>query len=100
MYRTLAPLPPPTETEIAEQARSIRNRFIRATDPMVITDYSIHDEYLTSLQREELFAVRMSFKRWPAEAGWPHIPLPVVPQWISDELSTRGYALPAWPLQG
>ncbi|MFX2611942.1 hypothetical protein [Enterobacter mori] len=85
MFGAVSLLPPPAEAEI----RRIRNHFLCASGPLVITDYSIHDEYLTSTQREELFAVRMNFKRRPAQPGWPHLPRPIVPQWISDELSVR-----------
>lgn len=97
MYGAVSPAPSPPESEIAYQARCARNSFVRASDPLTITDYSINDEYLTTAQREELFAVRMSFKRWPAQPGWPHIALPTVPQWINDELNARGYTLPQWP---
>lgn len=85
---------------VTHQAREIRDGFLAATDPLVIADYSINDVYLSTEQREILFSTRLEFKRWPAQEGWPHIPLPIVPQWISDELNARGYTLPAWPQQG
>lgn len=90
----------PTVEEFTLEARKIRNDFILATDPLVIADYSINDVYLSQEQREELFATRLDFKRWPSQPGWPDIPLPAVPAWISEELIVRGYMMPAWPQEG
>lgn len=98
IYGPVGPyVPPPVSLEqLQVHARLVRNSFIDATDRMTITDYTICDEYLTTGQREELFATRLNFRQWPAQPGWPQIPLPAVPQWISYELSTHGYVLPAW----
>ncbi|WP_368766714.1 hypothetical protein [Enterobacter hormaechei] len=77
-------------------ARQLRDGFIRATDPMVITDYTIDDIYLSTEQRQELFDTRLAFKKWPKQEGWPRIPLPSVPEWIKEELANRNYSIPSW----
>lgn len=81
---------------LSEQARLIRDGFIKATDNMVLTDYTINDVYLTTEQRQELFDTRLAFKRWTKQEGWPEIPLPTIPDWITQELASRNYTIPHW----
>ena len=80
-------------------ARKLRDEFITATDILTTLDYTIHDAYLTDPQRQELFATRLNYKKWPTNPGWPEIPLPDVPGWIMDDISLRGYAAAVWPEQ-
>lgn len=79
-------------------ARGVRDKFLNKSDSLVIQDYTINDEYLTTDQRNELFSTRLNFKKWPSQTGWPDISLPTVPEWILTELQTKNYTLPAWPL--
>ena len=82
--------------DINDKARLIRDEFLKATDGMVTTDYTINDIYLTSEQRQELFDIRLGFKKWPKSEGWPLISLPPVPDWILSDLNGKGYKLPEW----
>lgn len=100
IYGPVAPYTPPEVTPemYAQQARRQRDNFLKITDHFVITDYTINDVYLSEEQRQELFSVRLSFKQWPKQPGWPDIPFPDIPQWIADEIINTGYALPVWPV--
>ncbi|AKA37443.1 tail fiber assembly protein [Yersinia ruckeri] len=86
----------------AAVARRYRDNFIRATDPMMVSDYSIDDAPLTEPQRRELIATRLAFKQWPTLAGWPLIELPVIGEsdksrWLLTEAVNNGYVVPEWP---
>lgn len=92
----------PTEDELAAHARRYRDAFIQATDPMMVSDYSIDDAPLTESQRSELITARLAFKQWPTLAGWPLIELPVISQpdksrWLLTEAVNNGYVVPVWP---
>lgn len=86
----------------AAVARQYRDAFIKATDPMMVADYSIDDEPLTEDQRRELIATRLAFKQWPMLADWPLIALPVMGEldksrWLLTEAVNNGYVVPVWP---
>lgn len=100
-YGTIQPYtPPPVTAEmLANQARQLRDKFISITDKFVITDYTINDVYLSDVQRQELFAVRLDFKKWPSQPDWPSIPLPAIPEWIGNEIINRGYEIPSWSVK-
>lgn len=89
-------------TEKQEIGRSIRNTFIRATDVMMLSDYTINDTLLTDEQKEEVTATRIAFKTWPTLDNWWNMDLPSVPQWIiNDAHDNRAYEHPTkdqWPL--
>ncbi|CND23623.1 phage tail protein [Yersinia pseudotuberculosis] len=93
-----APLPAPlTSDELAAKARQYRDFFIEATDPMMVSDYSIDDMPLTSEQRRELAETRLAFKTWPTQENWPRIELPDIPYWLLIEAVNQGYRVPVWP---
>ena len=83
--------------KIAAFARSHRNAFIVATDPMMVSDYCIDDTPLTKAQRTELIATRAAYRSWPTLANWPLIELPELPQWLLIEAVNQGYRVPVWP---
>ncbi|HDL7837079.1 TPA: phage tail protein [Yersinia enterocolitica] len=93
----LSPPPPLTTDELAAKARQYRDSFIVATDPMMVSDYSIDDKPLTDAQRSELIAVRATYRAWPTSANWPLIELPALPQWLLIEAVNQGYRVPVWP---
>ncbi|MGL4486522.1 MAG: phage tail protein [Yersinia sp. (in: enterobacteria)] len=88
----------------AAVARRYRDAFIKATDPMMVSDYSIEDQLITEEQRTELVAIRLAYKQWPSQDGWPLIELPVItptgtdkPSWLLVEAVNNGYQVPVWP---
>ncbi|CNG46970.1 tail fiber assembly protein [Yersinia similis] len=82
---------------VAAVARRYRDAFIEATDPMMVSDYSIDDMPLTSEQRRELAETRLAFKTWPTQENWPRIELPDIPYWLLIEAVNQGYRVPVWP---
>lgn len=91
------PAPVITADDVAATARRHRDAFIRATDSMMVGDYSIDDKPLTDAQRSELMTVRLAYKSWPTVAGWPLIELPELSQWLLIEAVSQGYRVPVWP---
>ncbi|CCE26322.1 g299 [Yersinia phage phiR1-37] len=97
-------IPPYQYSTVEKQdiGRGIRNTFIRATDVMMLSDYTINDTLLTDKQKEEVTSTRIAFKTWPTLDNWWDMPLPSVPQWIIDDAhDNRGYIHPSanqWPL--
>lgn len=91
-----------SDDEKKEIGRSIRNTFVKATDVMMLSDYTINDTLLTDEQKEEVTATRIAFKTWPTFDNWWDMDLPSVPQWIIDDAhNNRGYNHPTedqWPL--
>lgn len=89
-------------TEKQEIGRSIRNTFVKATDVMMLSDYTINDTLLTDDQKKEVADTRIAFKTWPTLDNWWNSPLPDVPQWIIDDAHrNRNYNHPTteqWPL--
>lgn len=83
--------------QIAALARQYRDAFITATDPMMVSDYSIDDTPLTNTQRTELTANRAEYRAWPTVESWPLIALPELPQWLLIEAVNQGYRVPVWP---
>ncbi|WP_145491604.1 tail fiber assembly protein [Yersinia rohdei] len=83
--------------KIAAFARSHRNAFIVATDPMMVSDYCIDDIPLSEAQRSELIATRAAYRSWPTLAHWPLIALPELPHWLLIEAVNQGYRVPVWP---
>ncbi|EKN5087434.1 TPA: tail fiber assembly protein [Yersinia enterocolitica] len=83
--------------ELAAKARHYRNAFIIATDPMMVSDYSIDDKPLTEAQRSELAITRAAYRAWPTVTGWPLVELPELPQWLLIEAVNQGYRVPVWP---
>ncbi|AKP32168.1 tail fiber assembly protein [Yersinia aleksiciae] len=83
--------------KIAAFARSHRNALIVATDPMMVSDYSINDTPLTKAQRSELTVTRAAYRAWPTLENWPLIELPELPQWLLIESVNQGYIIPSWP---
>ncbi|WP_145588558.1 phage tail protein [Yersinia aldovae] len=94
-----ADISPPllTANELAATARSYRDAFITATDPMMVSDYCIGDTPLTKAQRTELTTTRAAYRAWPALENWPLIELPELPQWLLIEAVNQGYIVPTWP---
>ncbi|EMU6154328.1 TPA: phage tail protein [Yersinia enterocolitica] len=90
---------PPTADKLASTARYYRDAFIIATDPMMVSDYSIDDVPLTEAQRSELIATRAAYRSWTTLANWPLIELPELPQWLLIEAVNQGYRVPVWPEQ-
>ncbi|CND78528.1 hypothetical protein [Yersinia kristensenii] len=88
---------PPSNEVLSRQARGYRDLFITATDPVMVSDYSIDDAPLTAEQRSELTKTRLLFKQWPTQEGWPLIELPDIPQWLLIESVNHGYRSPDWP---
>ncbi|WP_392433204.1 phage tail protein [Yersinia sp. HM-2024] len=82
---------------LAATARMFRDTFIIATDPLMVSDYSIDDAPLTEEQRGELIGVRAIYRSWPTVAGWPLVELPELPQWLLIEAVNNGYRVPIWP---
>nr|WP_258953870.1 hypothetical protein [Yersinia bercovieri] len=78
-------------------ARHYRDAFIVATDPLMVSDYSIDDVPLTTQQRDELIATRATYRAWPTVENWPLIELPELPQWLLVEAVNQGYRVPVWP---
>ncbi|EKN6156618.1 phage tail protein [Yersinia enterocolitica] len=68
-----------------------------ATDPMMVSDYSIDDMPLTEAQRSELTIIRAAYRAWPTVAGWPLVEMPELPQWLLIEAVNQGYRVPVWP---
>ncbi|MGP2542421.1 phage tail protein [Yersinia sp. 2541 StPb PI] len=92
------PSPALTADELAAKARSYRDAFIIATDPMMVSDYCIDDTPLTQAQRTELTAIRSDYRAWPTRENWPLIDLPELPQWLLIEAVNQGYRVPDWPV--
>ncbi|CNJ31085.1 phage tail protein [Yersinia mollaretii] len=93
-------IPPPeplTADELNATARQYRDNFIVATDPMMVSDYSIDDIPLTEAQRTELTTARAIYRVWPTVENWPLIELPELPQWLLVEAVNQGYRVPVWP---
>ncbi|WP_227728827.1 tail fiber assembly protein [Yersinia proxima] len=90
-------IPPLTPDQLAAKARAHRDDFIIATDPMMVSDYSIDDIPLTETQRAELTATRAAYRSWPTLENWPLIELPELPQWLLIEAVNQGYRVPTWP---
>ncbi|HDL7338297.1 TPA: phage tail protein [Yersinia enterocolitica] len=91
-------LPPMlTSEQLAAIARQYRDAFIVATDPIMVSDYSIDDTPLTEVQRTELTAIRTAYRVWPTQDDWPLIELPELPQWLLVEAVNQGYFVPTWP---
>lgn len=86
-----------TEDEIKALARGLRDKFLEATDKLLVQDYTIDDVPLTEEQKSELVEVRLNFKLWPSVDGWPNIELPAIPRWILIEAVNNGYIVPNWP---
>ncbi|WP_432340293.1 phage tail protein [Yersinia enterocolitica] len=84
---------------LAAIARQHRDAFIIATDPMMVSDYSIDDVPLTEAQRSELTIIRAAYRAWPTVTGWPLVELPELPQWLLIEAVNQGYRVPVWPEQ-
>ncbi|EOY1422735.1 phage tail protein [Yersinia sp. Marseille-Q3913] len=82
---------------LAATARMYRDSFIHATDPLMVSDYSIDDMPLTEAQRSELTIIRAAYRAWPTVAGWPLVEMPELPQWLLIEAVNQGYRVPAWP---
>ncbi|HHL2562317.1 TPA: phage tail protein [Yersinia enterocolitica] len=93
----VSPQQPLTSDELAAKARIHRDDFIIATDPMMVSDYSIDDISLTEAQRAELTATRAAYRSWPTLENWPLIELPELPQWLLVEAVNQGYRVPVWP---
>ena len=91
------PVPTLIQDELAAKARHYRNAFIIATDPMMVSDYSIDDVPLTEAQRSELTIIRAAYRAWPTVTGWPLVELPELPQWLLIEAVNQGYRVPVWP---
>lgn len=92
------PAPPAlTSDELAAKARSYRDDFIIATDPIMVSDYCIDDTPLTQNQLTELTTVRAAYRAWPTLESWPLIELPELPQWLLVEAVNQGYIVPTWP---
>ncbi|MBW5823625.1 tail fiber assembly protein [Yersinia kristensenii] len=91
------PVPTVTADNIAATARSYRDAFIKATDSMMVGDYSIDDNPLTDAQRSELTAIRTAYRAWLTSANWPLIKLPELPQWPLIEAVNQGYRVSARP---
>lgn len=94
--------PPLSSDQLSLTARQYRDAFIRATDPMMVSDYSIGDVPLTEDQRRELIATRAMYRTWPTLAGWPLIVLPAIGKfdkshWLLVEAVNNGYVVPEWP---
>ncbi|CNH16779.1 putative tail fiber assembly protein [Yersinia intermedia] len=83
--------------KVATTARQYRDAFIVATDPLMVSDYSIDDKPLTEAQRRELTTTRTAYRAWPTLANWPLIELPALPQWLLIEAVNQGYRVPVWP---
>ncbi|MCE1279765.1 tail fiber assembly protein [Enterobacter hormaechei] len=86
-----------TEDEVKALARGLRDKFLEATDKLLVQDYTIDDVPLTEEQKSELAEVRLNFKRWPSVEDWPNIELPAIPRWILIEAVNNGYIVPDWP---
>ncbi|EPD1595154.1 phage tail protein [Yersinia enterocolitica] len=86
-----------TSDQLAAIARQYRNAFIVATDPMMVSDYSIDDTPLTEIQRTVLTTTRAAYRVWPTLEDWPLIELPEPPQWLLIEAVNQGYRVPVWP---
>ena len=88
--------------EKQEIGRKFRNKFVFATDVMMLSDYTMNDTLLTDEQKEEIANTRIAFKVWPTTDNWWDTPLPTVPQWIIDDAAkNRAYEHPTedqWPL--
>ncbi|MFW5398097.1 phage tail protein [Yersinia sp. 1252 StPb PI] len=93
----IPPPPPLSADELAATARRYRDAFIVATDPIMVSDYSIDDKPLTEVQRSELTTTRAIYRAWPTLANWPLIELPASPQWLLIEAVNQGYRVPVWP---
>ncbi|WP_235906643.1 phage tail protein [Yersinia rochesterensis] len=89
--------PAPTADELAAVARGYRDAFIRATDPLMVSDYSIGDTPMNAAQRAELTAARALYRAWPTVENWPLIELPELPQWLLVEAVNQDYRVPVWP---
>lgn len=98
-YGEIADYAPPvkSEAEIQAEAWQYRDRFIFLTDRMTLVDYAIGDEIITDSQKQEVLSTRTAFRSWPTQPDWPHIPFPVVTDWIATELTRMGFTLPVWP---
>ncbi|MFA3779576.1 phage tail protein [Yersinia sp. 1652 StPb PI] len=97
-WLNIPPSPALTADELAAKARSYRDAFIIATDPMMVSDYCIDDTPLTQAQRTELTAIRSDYRAWPTRENWPLIDLPELPQWLLIEAVNQGYRVPDWPV--
>lgn len=80
-----------------EEARSIRNAFLAATDALMVFDYTIEDEILSQELRREAALIRVQMKGWPKTEGWPFVPLPEMPDWLLKEAGKNGFKNPQWP---
>lgn len=90
------PLKEYTPDDLVELGRTLRDKFITITDPMMISDYTISDILLTDEQKSELLSTRMNFKKWPSNSGYPLINFPTIPSWILDNITnTYGYNDPS-----
>lgn len=88
---------PLTPDQLAAKARAHRDDFIMATDPMMVSDYSIDDTPLTEAQCTELTTTRALYRLWPTVDSWSLVELPELPQWPLIEAMNQGYRVPVWP---
>lgn len=79
------------------EARNLRNAFLKATDPLMVFDFTINDEMISEEQRREAAGTRIAFKTWPKTPGWPMVPLPSVPEWMMEQAVKNGFVNKAWP---
>jgi hypothetical protein len=71
----LVEVAPPTEADVAEgMARAQRNVALAGCDWAALPDAP-----LTDAQRAAWLAYRRALREWPAQAGWPDLPLPTPP---------------------
>lgn len=79
------------------EARALRNAFLKATDPLMVIDYSINDELISEDQRREAAKTRVAMKAWPKTPGWPMVPLPSVSEWLMAQAIQNGFVNKTWP---
>lgn len=79
------------------EARALRNEFLKATDALMVPDYTISDELLSDDERRQAAKIRVSFKSWPKTEGWPMVALPDVPDWMMREAQKNGFINKTWP---
>lgn len=80
--------PEPTNDELAEQVRGIRNNQISKTDYLLTPDYSISEENLT-----EIKTYRQALRDIPEQAGFPKdVIWPDVPKFLCKDSGSLGLA--------
>ena len=73
------------------KARSLRDSLRDSIDKFLLPSSTIEDVLVTEEQKNTLIQDSLLLAKWPAQEGWPYIPLPVL-----SELCVSLITIPDW----